>query len=100
MGVPKQTLDERGHLIASHDQADDAIACMADPRLIKTLVAGEESRVARPDKQRRDSLVLETLRTEIDPYLIAADATTLENLPLALRNVLVKNDHAEAGSST
>lgn len=98
--MPEESLHEGGDLVATHSQDRYAVAGMPGFASVEAKIAREERGAPSGYQARGNRVVLNTLLGEVDADLMAANATAGKELALALGDVLVEDDHAEAGSRT
>jgi hypothetical protein len=72
---------------------------MTKVTIIETQITSEESYPAEPVQQRDDLLVLHSLPTDFMTDLTNPKPPTTQELPLAIRDVLIENVHDPGNSS-
>lgn len=92
-GMPQDATREGRRLILPDGQADQAVASMTQGRLIKSEITREERYGTQAPQERNDLLVRHTLSPKIVAEVTDPDPPASQQLPLAFRNVLIKDRH-------
>ena len=96
----QETTDETCRLELTYGQANQTVIGMAKMAAVETHIAGEESHRSDMVQEWDDLIVLYPLSADFVTNLANPDPPATQELPLAVREVLVQNVHAVTGSET
>ncbi len=99
-GVLYETTDETRRLELTYRQANQTVIRMTQVAAVKPHITGEESHRSDMVQERDDLIILYPLSADFVTNLANPDPPATQELPLAVREVLVQNVHAVTGSET
>lgn len=97
-GVSQDAADEAGCFVLSDGEHNQAVVGVAQPAFVETEVAGEERDRTKSLQQRYDGRIPGTGTPHLVPDLTDRNPPTAQELPLAVRDVLVQDVHAGTSS--
>jgi len=98
--MAEEPADETRCLVRAHCQTNDAVMGMAKRATVESQIACKE-RGAFDSVQERDDLpILHAWPPDLMPYLAGPNAPAAQQLPLIFRNILIKDVHLPAGTSS
>ena len=94
VGVAQESPNEGSHFILPNTRDDQAIAWMAEVRVIEVSVAREKCDIAPPTQQNENFFVLQTFAPKVETDLPRRHPPRLEQQALSVKDVLVEDNQA------
>ena len=96
----QETTNKTRRLELTYGQANQTVISMTKVAAVETHITGEESHRSDMVQEWDDLIVLDPLSADFVTNLANPDPPATQELPLAVREVLVQNVHAVTGSET